>query len=100
MESVKGNIEPVRVTRNKLLKVNCKPVEAILIPLLEKVFGEACECVAAEVVADLQAFLKLIAANLAEMNNRPKSIEEFSRYAHKVSIYCLDFFAFTFFLMN
>lgn len=83
MENIKGNIEPVKITANKLFKINCKPVELILIPLLENVFKEVCECILSEVMTDLAGFIKLIGNILAELNNKPKSIEDFSRYTNK-----------------
>ena len=59
---IKTSIESQIITKNKLFKIDCRPVEAILVPKLEAVYNDICECVLKEINADLNSFIKLITA--------------------------------------
>ena len=60
IESVKSNIEPLIITKNKLFRIRCQPVQVILLPLLDQVFNEICEIILGEINKDLASFIKLI----------------------------------------
>lgn len=60
IDLVKTGIEKTIITRNRLFKVECKQIEDILVPKLEAIFNEICECILAEVNKDTGSFNEFI----------------------------------------
>ena len=69
VEMIKTSIESQIITKNKLFKIDCRPVEAILVPKLETIYNDICECILKEISADLNGFIKLITTVLKVWNN-------------------------------
>lgn len=66
-DQIKTSIDAEMITKNKLFKVDCKPIESILVPKLETIFTETCECILGEIKNDLTSFVKTI-SNAIEVN--------------------------------
>ncbi len=60
IEQIKTSVDAELITKNRLFKIDCRPIEAILIPKLETIFNEICECIVTEITYDLSSFVKTI----------------------------------------
>ena len=60
IDQIKTSIDLKMITKNRLLKINCKPIETILIPKLDSIFTETCECILMEIKNDLTTFVRTI----------------------------------------
>ena len=56
IEQIKLGIEKTILTRNRLLKVDCRSLEETLVPKLEAIFNEICECILVELNKDTSDF--------------------------------------------
>lgn len=84
IESVRSNIEKTIITKNRILKIDSTPIERFLVPNLERIFGEICECVVKEMSKEVTSFIELMKVVMSELTEKPKTIEEFAYYAKKV----------------
>ncbi len=56
IDQIKMGIEKTILTRNRLLKVDCSSLEETLVPKLEAIFTEICECILLELNKDTSDF--------------------------------------------
>lgn len=87
IDNIKNNIEKILITDKRLIKVETMPVENDLVPKLESIYQEICECLVKEINKDTLSFISLMNNNLKDLNEKPKSIEDFAKFAKFVSKY-------------
>jgi hypothetical protein len=87
IDNIKNNIEKIIITKKRLIKVETMPVENDLVPKLESIYLEICECLIKEINKDMLSFISLMNNNLKDLNEKPKSIEHFAKFAKFVSKY-------------
>lgn len=87
IEMIKTNIEKLIITKNKILQIDTTSIEAFLVPRLDSIYLEICECLTKEVNTDTLSFIAEMTKIIDELKERPKSIEEFAKYAKKTSKY-------------
>ncbi len=76
-ENIKTNIEKTIITKNKLFKVDCRPVENILVPQLDSIYNEICEIIFKEINKDTLSFIEFI-SKIIKVNFLPlKNLKEF-----------------------
>lgn len=105
-DKIKNSLPTIVITKNKILKVLTTPIEKYLIPKLDLIYNEICESLISQINCDTLIFIeditKIIQVNvnnfknnlnkflLKEIEDKPKSIEDFARYAKKASKYKTD----------
>lgn len=85
IDNIKNGMEKIIITKNKLIKIDTMPIENLLVPRLDSIYNEICECVVKEINKDTNSFINLMNKILKELNNKPKSIEEFADFAKKAT---------------
>jgi hypothetical protein len=85
IDQLKLGVEKTIITNNKVLKIDCKSIEETLVPKLEIIFNEICECIQSELNKDSGNFNDFMNKVIKEIDNRPKNIEVFSNYAKLVN---------------
>jgi hypothetical protein len=60
IESIKNNIEKSFITNNGILRIDCASIEKQLVPKLEKIYTEICECILLEIKNDSLNFVAFI----------------------------------------
>ncbi len=85
IDQLKLGVEKTIITNNKVLKIDCKSIEETLVPKLEFIFNEICECIQSELNKDSGNFNDFMNKVIKEIDNRPKNIEVFSNYAKLVN---------------
>ena len=60
IENVKTNIDKTIITSNKLFKIDCRSIENFLVPRLESIYTETCECILKEYMKDTRSFVDLL----------------------------------------
>jgi hypothetical protein len=89
-ERIKINLEKLITSQNKILKVSTVPVEKFLLPKLDSIYTEICEGLVTHINLDTTSFMAEINQIIREIEERPKSIEDFARYAKKAFKYKSD----------
>lgn len=56
IDQVRTGIEKTILTTNRVIKVDCKSIEDILVPKLDAIYNEICECILTEVNKDTSGF--------------------------------------------
>ncbi len=87
IEQVKTNIDKILITDKRLIKVETTPIERDLVPKLEAIYLEICECLVKEINKDTLSFISLMKTILKDLNEKPQSIEDFAKFAKFVSKY-------------
>ena len=85
IDNIKNGMDKIIITKNKLIKIDTMPIENLLVPRLDSIYNEICECVVKEINKDTNSFINLMNKILKELNNKPKSIEEFADFAKKAT---------------
>jgi hypothetical protein len=73
IEAVKTNIDKEMITSNRLFKIDCRPCEMILVPKLEQIYVDICECILNEIQNDTNNFIKIINHHLKVKNHKNKN---------------------------
>ncbi|CAF0731757.1 unnamed protein product, partial [Brachionus calyciflorus] len=89
-ETIKNNFEKILITNNKILKISTSPVEQFLLPKLDSIYVEICECLVTQINSDSLDFIEQINLIIQEIEEKPQNIEDFARYAKKASKYKTD----------
>ena len=80
IDQIKLGVEKTIITNNKVLKIDCKSIEETLVPKLEFIFNEICECIQSELNKDSGNFNEFMTRVIKEIENRPQNIEDFSKF--------------------
>lgn len=56
IEKIKTGIEKIVITENRILRVDTRPIEKLLVPRLEKIYIEICEFTINEITHEAKTF--------------------------------------------
>ncbi len=86
-ESVKTSIDKTIISKNKILRIDSTPLEDFLVPRLDAIYAEICECLMAAINKEVTSFISIMEGILEELKLQPTTIEDFANYTKKVFKY-------------